>query len=523
MARRDRNPYWGRKIAITLILALIFLTAAIYAAGFLYFKDRFLPGTMLNGYDVSFRTAAQAEEILGREVQAYVLEIDTMNNGVESITAEEAGLHYASDGSVGELLEEQNRQFWYLSLMQTRKLSTGREIRLSEELLGQAVDSLRCMDPQNVVQPVNASLQDTGNGYVVTPEVEGNALYRDKVLELIRTAMLQREPVVNLEESGCYKKPLLYRDDEVLIENCSMMNRIQDVVITYDFARTSETVDKSVFQDWIKVDSEGLYGFDKKKVTAFVQSLAEKYDTVGKERTFRTYDGRHITTSGGNYGWTIGVEQETAALIQDIENGVSRVKEPVYTSKALSRDENDIGNTYIEVDLTHQYMVYYRDGNVIAETPVVTGTRYFREFATPVGCFKVLEEQSPALIFENGEYAEVAYNLPFYSREISAEEYRKMVEEEDALQSSGSVFSDEELLSSVEVPDPVRPNLFDASALQGDSVLLEYSLHDASWRQDWASDAYELEGTTGSVDVPPSWMERLCEFVTVDTAVVVYE
>ena len=35
---------------------------------------------------------------------------------------------------------------------------------------------------------------------------------------------------------------------------------------------------------------------------------------------------------------------------------------------------NDLGNTYIEVDLTEQYMWYYQDGNVIFESDIVSGT-----------------------------------------------------------------------------------------------------------------------------------------------------
>ena len=531
---------------MTLILALAFLTAAIYVAGWIYFKDRFLPGTSLNGYDISFRTAREVENLLGREVSAYVLEVDTMNHGVESISAEEVGLRYVPDGSVRELLREQDRRKWYLALMQTRRLSTGKEIALDDELLEKAVDGLRCMDPSTVTEPSNAVLKETEEGFVIMPEVEGTSLDKNKVLALIRDAMLSREIKVNLESGGCYKRPAIYRDSEALMDNCAMMNRIRNVVITYDFAYATETVDRSVFEDWMITDADGLYGFNKKKVTAFVEALAEKYDTVGKARSFRTYDGRYITTSGGNYGWTIGVPEETSALIQDIEEGISKVKEPVYTSTATSRDVNDIGNTYIEVDLHNQRMVYYRDGNVLADTPVVTGTYYINDYHTPVGCFKVLEEQTDTVIFENGGYEQVSWYLPFYREEApenpegSAEEEILQGEpiREDpegdllqdgsgvtyALQEDGSASLYGELQDGQGIGKPGSQSIWSESVQDAfSSSMREYALHDAAWRQDYAGDAYMLNGTNGSVDVPPSWMERLCEFVTVGTAVIVYE
>ena len=34
---------------------------------------------------------------------------------------------------------------------------------------------------------------------------------------------------------------------------------------------------------------------------------------------------------------------------------------------------NDIGGTYIEVDMTEQMMYYYLDGKLQLETPIVTG------------------------------------------------------------------------------------------------------------------------------------------------------
>ena len=41
--------------------------------------------------------------------------------------------------------------------------------------------------------------------------------------------------------------------------------------------------------------------------------------------------------------------------------------------RANSYGVNDLGNTYIEVDLTEQYMWYYQDGNVIFESDIVSG------------------------------------------------------------------------------------------------------------------------------------------------------
>lgn len=40
---------------------------------------------------------------------------------------------------------------------------------------------------------------------------------------------------------------------------------------------------------------------------------------------------------------------------------------------AMDRSSNDIGNTYIEVDLSRQKMWYYVDGELYVETDIVSG------------------------------------------------------------------------------------------------------------------------------------------------------
>ena len=65
----------------------------------------------------SYMTVSESEDLLTKKVGAHVLAIDTRNNGQESITAEQAGLAYDSDGSVGKLIRDQDRFTWFLAQM----------------------------------------------------------------------------------------------------------------------------------------------------------------------------------------------------------------------------------------------------------------------------------------------------------------------------------------------------------------------------------------------------------------------
>ena len=60
-------------------------------------------------------------ELLAKEVQAYVLTVETRNNGKESITAKEAGLVYKPDNGAAKLIRKQDRYKWFLAFNQQKK------------------------------------------------------------------------------------------------------------------------------------------------------------------------------------------------------------------------------------------------------------------------------------------------------------------------------------------------------------------------------------------------------------------
>ena len=70
------------------------------------------------------------------------------------------------------------------------------------------------------------------------------------------------------------------------------------------------------------------------------------------------------------YGWQMDRESETEALYQLLMAGESAERSPVYLEGAVTRGENDIGDTYVEIDYTNQRMWYNKDGSLLVETAV---------------------------------------------------------------------------------------------------------------------------------------------------------
>lgn len=379
----------GRKVLIGVIIVLLLLTASAYAFGVYYFSRYFLPGSLVNGFNCSYMNQQETEDLLKQETAAYVLAVQTRGNGQESISADEIGLAYTSDGSVRKLLHSQNRFLWFLSFGQNKQYTVQASVSYDGDLLKQEIDSLSCM--KDNVAPRDARIEDTGDGFEIIPEIIGTQVNRERLEEEIIQAVTTGDPVVNLEEDGCYDNPSVYGDDERLVKDCSQMNELTDVVITYDFDDRKETVDRGVIREWLSRDENSDLILDKEKIRTYVASLAEKYDTVGTERRFETYDNREISISGGDYGWAIDQEKETDALYQAILDGKTQVREPEYQQEAMSRATDDIGYTYVEVDLPNHRLVVYHDGSPVADTGILCGS------GTPEGIYRVKDMQTAAV------------------------------------------------------------------------------------------------------------------------------
>lgn len=401
MAEKHTETSTGRKVLTGVIAVLLLLTVAAYGFGVYYFTLHFLPGSLVNGFNCSYMDEAETEDLLTQATDAYVLAVQTRGNGQESISADEIDLSYQPDGSVRKLLRGQNRFLWFLSFGQHKTYEVSSSVSCDGNLLEQKIDSLNCM--KDNIAPVDARIEDNGESFEIVPETVGTQVNRERLDETILRAVTSGDTVVNLEEDGCYDNPSVYADDERLIKDCEQMNELTDVVITYDFGDRKETVDREVIRGWLTRDENGDLILDKEQISAYVVSLGEKYDTVGLPRTFETYDNREVALSGGDYGWVIDREKEADALYQAVTDQKTQVREPVYQQSAMSRDTNDIGYTYVEIDLPNHRLVVYRDGVPVVDTGILSSS------ATPEGVYKIQDMQSPADV--NGKT--VNYRISF--------------------------------------------------------------------------------------------------------------
>lgn len=365
-----------KKIVLTLLCILSIVLGTGYFLGLAYFQTHFKIGTTINGFHCSFKTIEETEALLSRKVESYAIAVDTRNNGVEKIAANDVGLAFVGKSTLVDIINNQNYKLWFIPELKEQHLSADC-YSIDDTEMSAEMAKLKCMN--NMIKSESAHIVETNDYYQVAPAVKGTELDKTKSRQVVETAIRQWKTDVDLEESGCYIDAEK-TNEEKLQKECDMLNSIQDTIITYDFGDRKETVDFDLIK---KRFLDADYRLSEEKVKKYVKEIAEKYDTVGTGRKFVTFDDRTSAISGGDYGWKINIEETAKKLLEYIKNDTIDVVEPIYNQTAVSRDTNDIGYSYLEIDTSNKKAIMYVDGNPVIETAIKLNGNI------DSGCYKV--------------------------------------------------------------------------------------------------------------------------------------
>ena len=319
-----------------------------------------------------------------------------------------------------------------------------------------------------------AVLETTENG---TAADAGAAAGTDAPVPEDRSGEDENGDIVCEIPASLYILPEKRAQDEDLQKKCEILNEYADESITYVFGDQTETLTFDTIMDWLKI-KDGKVSVKEDKVTKYVRSLAEKYETRYMDRVFHTSLGTDVTFPAGlnEYGYTILEDLEAQQLTQDILSGEPVEREPVYQYLGPWGDPlylkrsgtDDLAGTYVEVSISAQHMWYYIDGALFIESDVVTGDATLGQ-DTATGVFPLAFKESPATL-RGGEgkkkyTTKVQYWMPFYEGQ---------------------------------------------------------GLHDAWWKTVFGGSEYMGNGSHGCVNLPPSVAEAVYNNIQPGTAIVIY-
>ena len=432
------------------------------------YKTCFLPGTIVDGMDVTGKTASEVEDAIMEQLKGYTLTINGREDLSESITGESVGLYAEFDDTLDKAIASQKPMDWgkYRFGKAVNEVNTDALLRYSNDMLNEAVGGLSCMDEENMREPEDAKISDydsaTGS-YSIIKEDEGTELLEDKVKEAVATAIMSLAESVDLEEQGCYLAPSVTSEDEALKTACETMNKYVGAKITYKFGDKAETLNGNEIHNWLTVNGTSV-SVSESKAAEYVKNLASTCNTAYKPKTLKTSYGKTVTITTGNYGWKIDQAKETAALVSLIKNGEQTSREPEYSQKAASHSGNDYGNTYVEINLTAQHLYFYANGKLLVESDFVS-VNAAKGWSTPAGAYSITYKQRNATLKGQGYATPVSYWMPF----------------------NGGI-----------------------------------GLHDANWRKTFGGTIYKNGGSHGCVNLPPAVAKTIYENISAGDPVLCY-
>ena len=474
--QNKKHGYKGLRIFGLLVLMIAVLGGCAYGGISYYFSNRFFEGTWINGIDCSQKTAYEVEELMKEKLSEYSIEVSSRDVAAQTIKGEDIDYKYMSTGEILQLLRKQKPYEWVKGLYEQKSYTVDENVGYNKTLLQEQLKSLNCAQAENQTEPENAYVAFQNNAFVIVPETEGSKLNIKEAYKVLNAAVEANESAIDFSNTPeVYVSAAVTKDDPELQAALEACNNYTKASITYTFGDQSTTLDGNTIKDWLQFDEKGQLIWDdnsfQQHVAEYVAQLAATYDTVGTEREFQAPSGRTVYVSSSVYGWKIDQAAEAAQLSQEIQSGTQTTREPIYAQTANAYGVNDLGNTYIEVDLSEQHMYYYQDGADIFESDFVSGNMSYADRQTHAGIFTLYYKKSPDVL-RGGQKGTANY-----------------------------------------YEQPVQYWMpFDGGI----------GFHDANWRDDFGGDIYLTSGSHGCINLPPENAAVLYDLIQYDVPIVCF-
>ena len=469
-----------------ILIALIVLLAAVVAVIAFYLsrqwnRTTYFENTIINGFNVSDLTP---EQVLPTLKQSYAAgKIHVTENGTEQAvwTLEQLGYTVDETKLLAALEDALSRQKSSVAVL-LDGLMNGNEFTITipfnydSGVLQQTVVSSSFATAR--VENVDAVLvydAETKN-YSITPEVQGTLVNDADVQNLVKATVdgmidsqqTQNDASVQIT-SDMYIQPSVLSTDETLNNQMNAYNSYDKAVITHVFGSETVTIDWDTIRDWVFIEN-GQGMLSEEKIRDYVTSMAARYNTWHYERTFYTSTGTTVTfpESNNEYGYLVDEEGEYQQLVADIQSNTTVEREPVYSQSGIGREgTDDLAAGYVEVSLTAQHLWFYKNGELIVESDIVSGC-VSKKQETQWGVFPIAYKESPATLIPSNETngTAVQYWMPFYDGQ---------------------------------------------------------GLHDASWRTAFGGNIYQTSGSHGCVNLPPAVAQTIFEYADTGTPVILYK
>lgn len=466
-----------KKLIIVLTLLLLMLTAVggVYVGYAYKFADNFGYGlnTYINGMNVTGYDAETVNDILLKKIDLKQLKIVDPDGKTYKVPTTDIDLSVDYLESLNRIMASQDPFKWPVYYFNQQNYKVEPVVTFDEEKLLSNVD--KCLIYSGDVYDIHNTIEivkTADKGYVIKDHTQ-NLICKDLVNERILEGVYNLEDTIELDKDTYYKSLIVSTEMRNNVAIYDKINRVQNYTYTYLIRDKEVVVGPGQIANWILTDedgkfvsdSDGKYSLDEKKAEEGIKEILRQYETINITRHFMSTRGDEITFEGGLYGDDIDEDLEAKEFLDKYNHNITGVKrEPVYKCQARGDGYDDLGGTYIEVDMSAQKLYYYEDNKLKLETDVVTGN-IARRTGTPAKICYIYYMQRNRTLRGPG-YASFVYYWMAVNGNIG--------------------------------------------------------LHDATWRRRFGGDEYKYNGSHGCVNMPKSKAGELYNMVEVGTPVVMF-
>lgn len=313
----------------------------------------------------------------------------------------------------------------------------------------------------------NAYVYFADGAYHTQPEVQGNALrpgVTAQALEDVLSRMTLTEDgpcraTLELTDYDCYEPPAVTVENGQFDYAAMLREETAGKTITVNLPGQSQVLEVTPL---LSLDEEGRVMVDEAALTGQIAQWAAAFDQADAPYLFASFTQGLKPLSFLHCAYTL---DQAGLLTKLLERLTALNFNPLSAPYACTRNGEpfSIYGTYVEVDIQNQQMTYYKDGEMLVHTDVVTGRK--GGYDTPVGYYQV-QTHSPNAWLTGPDYRVfVKYWVGFYQA---------------------------------------------------------YGIHDASWRTIFGGEKYIYDGSHGCVNTPEAAMKIIYDNITIGTPVVVY-
>ena len=432
------------KIRFLFVLMLVLLLCGC--------SRRYSEGAVIGGIPVGGMTREEAQAALENAAGEYSLRVNL--EGTETVlTSRQLGVSFLG-GHVGDTVQQ--------------VFSVAPPEDLLPLLKGVRTDKA----------PMSAPIRysEAEEAFLTGQESDGVHWDYSEALEEILRAARAMEPEVTVSPRETVLEALPANEDprtlDALEEANALLQKDLTICIRYPGDESGETADREtltpgLIASWLRLQEDGFTVLlDRDAVLSYCRELDEKYSIPGYSGSqFVTTDGRAIVLDApeGNT-W---VDRETLAeeICRRLEGGTRSVMDiPFLPEGQGPMETEDFGGTYVEVDLSSQMVYCYKDGDLVVETPCVTGC-----------------------VANNDDTPKGVYDFYYMDRDAWLE-------------------------------GPTWLDWVDCwMAFYGG-----YGMHDASWRTEFGGDIYLENGSHGCINLPPEAAPLIYDAMDIGDAIIIY-